>query len=259
VAEVGIRQALRRVRGAADIGVAFKKWDFRSYCGKYPLGEMLPILLRFSNENSARRHWPLAAMAIGLYESETNKWEEYADEPSPKQICELLAQIERGARDLRSGLTSLQELSNRLPDPSSPLRRAHLSWLDEFIWQTIAGQISNEVSTDGATVLEVEKKKLAFSKDLVQAETATKLAAKRTDVGLLERERSQSNRALPSFVFRCGTIWKSMTGRTASANRVANANPDFVVFVRALAKVGNAPVPSRDQVLISLRNTRTRN
>jgi hypothetical protein len=44
----------------------------------------------------------------------------------------------------------------------------------------------------------------------------------------------------------------------ASANRVVKAYPDFVIFVRTLAKVGNAPVPSRDQVLISLRNTRTR-
>src|SRR5262249_27219416 len=147
-------------------------------------------LRRFAkNENSARRHWPWAAMAIGLYKSETDNWAKYADEPSPKQIRELLAQIERGARDLRSGFTNLQEFSNRLPDPSSP-----------------------------------------------------KLAAKRFDAGLLERERSQSNRALPSFVFRCGTTWKSMTGRKPSANRVArkrranrapNANPDFVIFVRA--------------------------
>jgi len=244
--------------GPADIGFALKTLDFRSYCGEYPLGKVLPILLRFANENSARRHWPWAAMAIGLYKFESNEWKKYADEPSPKQIRELLVQIERGARDLRSGLADLEELSNRLPDPSSPLRRPHLAWLDEFIWQKIAGQISKEVSTDEATTLNVLTKKPAFFKDLVRAEAAAKLAAKRTDAGLLERERSQSNRALQSFVFRCDTIWKSMTGRTPTANRVVKAYPDFVIFVRTLAKVGNAPVPSRDQVLTSLRNTRTR-
>jgi hypothetical protein len=94
-----------------------------------------------------------------------------------------------------------------------------------------------------------------FLKVLANVEASAKAA--RVDRVLLERERGQSDPPLPNFVLRCGMIWKGLTGRKPSANKVSGGDPKFVVFVQKLASIGGVPPPSRNKVATSLKSART--
>jgi hypothetical protein len=242
--------------GPAEIGSGVNSRDLEKYCQDYPLGKVLPSLKLFQqDETKARRYWPWAAFAISHYEFEHKKRGQYLNELSPKKIVELLAQIRESARSLASGLCQLQELSYRLDDPVAPSRRPHIAWLDELVSQAAAGRISDEVNNDDASLLAVHFNKLRLLERLADIEAAATKAQERVDRRLLERERGQSDPALSNFVMRCGKIWTGLTGRVPSANRVhPNSNvpdkdPDFVVFVQALARVGASHEPTRDRVL----------
>jgi hypothetical protein len=122
----------------------------------------------------------------------------------------------------------------------------------------------DDVNESGEALLIIDWEKQAFLNRLVDVESAAKVAIDRLENALLTRERGQSARGLSNFVFRCGAIWTSLTGRKPSANKVtrsdrSGADPDFVIFVQELAKVEKATAPSRDQVAVSLRRTRTCN
>jgi hypothetical protein len=240
--------------GPAKLGIEVDYRLFHRYCGEFTLPQLLPVLRRFTNDEiSALRHWPWAAFALGQYNFEIKERAKYTDELSPKKICELLGQVEAAAHDLISALTTLQALSFRLHDHSAPLRRGHLSWLNYFISQALADTVSNEITGNLATV---DLKKLEFIKRLAQVEAVAKRAIDRVDKDLLERERGLPNPALPNFAFRCTAIWESMTGlkpNTNWAGRVVGKNSKFVIFVRALAKVGNAKQPSRKEIETALR------
>jgi hypothetical protein len=243
--------------GPADLGSAVDKNSFRRCCGEYSLVTVLPILRQFAkDETSARRHWPWAAYAINQYKFDIKELAKYRDEPRPKEIRDLVAQIRRASHDLSSALAKLQTLSFRLHDHTSPLRRGHLTWLNYVISQALADKISNEVIGDFVTI---DLKKLEFIKHLAQLEAAAKVAAKRVDRDLLERTAGQPNPALPRFVWRGSEIWKSMTGRRPSTNKVArksgDSDPDFVIFIQGLAKIGNAPAPSRKEVETALKKS----
>jgi hypothetical protein len=125
-----------------------------------------------------------------------------------------------------------------------------------MVSQAAAGRIAKEVNDN--ELLAVHFDKMNFLKRLADIEVAVKAALKHADRTLLKRERSQSEPALRAFVLRCGRIWKSLTGRPPSAHKVAHRdrgeNPDFVVFAQALARVGEAPEPTRNQVLVCIRN-----
>ena len=238
------------------MGAAVENSVFKACCNEFPLGKVLPTLRQFTtDEISAQRHWPWAAFAIDQYNYEIKERAKYTDELSPKQIHELLEQIEGAAHNLTAALTTLQALAFRLLDSSAPWRRAHLSWLNYFISQALADNVSNEVTGDLVTI---DFKKLKFIKRLAQVEAVAKVAIDRVDKDLLERKRGQSNPALPNFAWRCGEIWKSMTGRKPSANKAERRgadsnNPDFVIFMRTLAKIGNAMVPSRREIETALK------
>jgi hypothetical protein len=108
-------------------------------------------------------------------------------------------------------------------------------------------------------IVTVFMEKMTFLKRLAELEEAAKIAAKRVNVDLLKRKRGQSNPALPNFVWRCGKIWKGMTGRQPSARRVERAesdDPDFVILVKALAKIGNSAEPSRKAIETALGSQR---
>jgi hypothetical protein len=245
--------------GPADIGVKVKKIHHEHSCKEYPSRLVLPTLLRFqSDENSARRHWPWAAFAVSQYAFERRERAKYTDELKPKEVSELLCQIGKAAHDLSSGLCTLQSMANRLADPTAKLRRAHLAWLDAFLSQAVGGRISNDVNGDGKQMLSDHFEKMNLLARLAAIEIASKEAMKRVDPTLLKRERGQVDPALPCFVFRCGGIWKSLTGRKPSAHKVHRrggpTDPDFVVFVQGLAKLGGAPAPSRNHVATCLQN-----
>jgi hypothetical protein len=267
----------------ADIGVEIEAANvgLAIYCNEYPSSRVLPVLLPYQPDISlARKHWPWAAYAMSRYIFEIEERKQYTDEPTSKEVAELLSKIEKSARDLSSGLCQLQTLSNRLQDPAAPLRRAHLSWLDAYVSQAASGDISPTVSEEGLTLLTIDSGKKDFLKRLAQVQAAANHAKIRMDAEMLTRERGQSNPALTNFVFLCGKIWKSLTGRKPSANKVhrrAGAeDPDFVLFIQQLAKIAPtreakfspapavknepAPVPTRNEVAINLRkNFRTRN
>jgi hypothetical protein len=251
--------------GPADIGRVVNETALRAYCNEYGTNRIIPILLQFRGDaTSARRFWPWAAYAISLYVSELQKRQEHIDELKPEQVEELILQIEQSAHKLSSGLCSLQVLSQRQRDWNAPHRRGHLAWLNAFVSQAAADFVSQEVIESGSHQLAVETGKMDFLKRLAEVEAAAKVARKRVDRRLLIRERGQTNRALPSFVFRCCTIWEKMTGRVASANKVhsrheGSEDPDFVIFVQKLANIGGAPEPSRRQVATSLGKIRTPN
>ena len=254
------------VGGPADIGITINKNYMEHCCRDYPASLLLPTLLRFQkDETIARRHWPWAAFAISHYVFQKSELAKYSDEPKPQEIIDLLGQITQAAHDLSSGLSRLQALSYRLSDPSTIHRRAHLAWLNEFISQAIAGQLTSDMNEDRDQLAVNHFKKLELIKQLSVIELAAKAATHRVDKSLLERERSQSDPALTDFVFRCGEIWKSLTGRIPSAEKIhpkierdGPTEPDFVIFLQDLTQsAGIATRPSRHQVLTSLRKLRT--
>jgi hypothetical protein len=258
------RELCDELGGPADIGVAIDNRYMEHCCQEFPLERLLPILLLFqSDEIIARRHWPWAAFAADQYVFEKKERAKYSDEPTPKEVVELLQQIRQAARELSSGLLQLQTFSNRLFDPSAPTRRAHLAWLDEFISQAIAGKLSDDLDENAGTLAINHFKKLEFLKQLLAIQRAAKAAMPRIDKSLLQRERSQSDPALPNLVYRCSLIWKSMTGRKPSAEKVHRSirhkgpsEPDFVVFIRKLANAAGHRLPSRHQVFTSLQKMR---
>jgi hypothetical protein len=108
---------------AVGVAIGVQPSALAPYCRDYSSHRVLPVLLQFqSDETSARRHWPWAAFAIGLYDYEIKERTKYSDEPTPDDVAKMLSQIESSARNLRTGLGRLQTLSYRLKDP--PLRFA---------------------------------------------------------------------------------------------------------------------------------------
>ena len=248
--------------GPADIGVDINKRALAESCREYPSRQIVPILLPYQNdEGLVRRHWPWAAFAVHQYLFERKEREKYTDEPPPEKTVETLEKIITAARTLSSSLIQLENLSDRLTDPAAPDRRAHLGWLNAIISQAAAGRVSNEVNEDAEALLAVDLGKKAFIKILGEIIDAAELAEKAVDKNFLKRERSPTDPSLPEFVHRCGRIWKSLTKREPSANKVLREAtddlPDFVVFVQKLAEAGRAPSPSLKQVQNSLRKHRT--
>jgi len=245
--------------GPADLGRSGLDSDLRRASGAYPPRLILPVLIEFKTDNVdlARRHWPWAALAIELFVFDQKERTRYADEPAPKDVKALLLEIAQSARDLNSGLNRLQNLSFRVKDPTAPHRRGHLGWLDTFISQGVVGNPSNDVTKNPGVLALLQDARSDFAKRLWTIEATATQASKRVDSSLLNRKRGQIVPGLSDFVVRCGQIWKSLTGRKPSANKVSRIegpkDPDFVAFVQKLAKVGQAPVPTQRQVEKSLR------
>ena len=247
--------------GPADIGVTVDPQYMELCCQEHPADSLLPILLRFQKDQTvARRHWPWVAFAISQYAFERSELAKYTDEPTPKEVIDVLKHINKTAHDLGSGLSRLQALSYRLAHPAATGRRAHLAWLNAFISAAIAGRISNDVNEDDGQELVDDSKKMRLLRQLADVEVAANVAREHVDKSLLKRERSQSDPALPNFIFRCGGIWNSLTGRKPSAAKVHRkiqpSEPDFLIFVQELAKSAGFDPPSRDQVATSLRKFR---
>jgi hypothetical protein len=264
--------------GPADgVAIDIQRSTFAVYCKDYPSRCIVPILHQYqSDESSARKHWPFAAVAIGQYHFEIEERAKYSDdEPTPNEVEELLLEIERSAGKLKTGLCRLEALSYRMKDPTAPWRREYLAWLDAFVFQAVAEFPSNDVNEIGLQLLVADSAKQTFVKQLAVFEVAAKFAGKILDKKLLKRERGQTNSALPNFVRRCAEIWESMTGRKPSANKIHGTDrkdPDFVIFLQRLARIGQpprfarigqalrlarirqAPKPTRDQVAVCLRN-----
>jgi hypothetical protein len=211
---------LEELGGPADLGVPHLKRHLPRCCKKYPLSRVGPILAGFAKDDIAVRHWPWAACAISLYATERQERTKYTAELSPKEVLGLIKDMGKAAQQLHSKLLQLHGLAHRKSDPTAPSHRGHLSWLDAVISQAAAGRISEEIDESGEALLSAYVGKGLLLKLLEDIRQATKIAAKGTDKKLLNRERPQSEPALPNFAFQCGRVWRSLTGRQPNANKL---------------------------------------
>jgi hypothetical protein len=101
--------------------------------------------------------------------------------------------------------------------------------------------------------------KQTFVSLLVDIERSAKAARKNLDPSLLVRKRKQNKPELYQFVWLTAEIWQSLTGRRASAQKVTSKSqedPDFVLLVRELAQIAQAPLALRREIETTLRNLR---
>jgi len=203
-------------------------------------------------EQAIRPHWPWAAFALSTYLFEIKERNQYIDERSPKEWKELLQAIAKGAQELATNLAEVQEAAHRL-------RRPHVAWFDELFARAAAGRADTAEADDDSQIVMNHFAKQAFLRLLVDVELSANSAIKNLDPSLLTRKRGQNNPALDHFVWLTARTWDSLTGRRASAQRLNSKDredPDFVLFVSDLAKLGQAPSPSRREIETSLRNRR---
>jgi hypothetical protein len=241
-------------------GESLDKRKFKAACDEYPLQWIMPLLRQFcEDEQAVRSHWPWSAFALSQYLFEIKERKNYSDERSPKQWKELLQSIAKAAHDLADGLAEIETAAHRLPDPSAPLRRPHTAWFDELFTRAAAGRADCAKADSDVQMAIDHLAKKEFLDRVVDIERSAKEAIKHMDVRLLARKRGQDNPALDHFVWRNVQVWESLTGRPATAQRLNSKDredPDFVLFVSDLAKLGPAPSPSRREIETSLRNRR---
>jgi hypothetical protein len=238
-------------------GKSPKKNVFQSDCDRFPFKNCLgtAICEFVPNESTARRHWPWVAFAIGQYLYEIKERARYTDEPTPKEILDLVKSIRKSSTDLNSSLQRVSNLADRLHDHSAPWRRYHLSWLDNLFSMAIARGLTDDAINNDLAGLPAR----AFRKQLAALKLDAGQALKLLNKDFLERERGQSNPALAGFIGLCAKIWKSMYGQTPSTRRIdkaSSSDPPFVRFVRRLAVIGKAKEPSRKEIEGALRKTR---
>jgi hypothetical protein len=176
--------------GPAEIGVRVDRRMLERCCQDYPLREVLPSLMLFQHdETKARRYWPWAAAAILGYKFEHNERKKYADEPSPKEIVGLLKQIGQSAHTLVAALCRLEDLSNRLDDPTARDRRDHIAQLNQIILRAATGRLLSDTNEDDDALLTRHFEKQGFLSLLSDVKVAAGEAQKQVDTVRLNRER----------------------------------------------------------------------
>jgi hypothetical protein len=198
------------------------------------------------------RHWPVMAYAASQYAFRQREFKKYGAEPSYAQVRELLDEIRKSARRLSSALARFQAMSARLSDGTAPLAGPHFSWLDEIIAQAMAGELAADVNEQRLAMVHFVG--IDFLHRLTDVEVAAQHAEKHLDPKLLRRTRASENRALGTLVAMAKPIWRSLTGRKPSVNKVAGKRKsDFVIFVQELAKIAGGPEPTFKQVQNAFR------
>jgi hypothetical protein len=222
--------------------------EFEHCCREFPRKKFEQTINRWMTDPvHGIRHWPVMAYAASQYAFRQREFRNYGAEASPVQVRELLDEIRKSARRLSSALVQLQEMSARLSDGTAPLARPHLSWLDEFIAQAMAGEIAADVNEERLAIVQFAR--TDFLRRLVDVEVAARDVRERLNPKLLRRARTSENRALRTLVAMAKPIWQSLTGRKPSVNKVAGKRKsDFVTFVQSLANVAGGPEPTFKQV-----------
>jgi hypothetical protein len=166
--------------------------------------------------------------------------------------------IAKHAKALGRDLTHLQDLADRLSDMEAPDRRSHLAWLHEFISQNII-ETRGEIDDSPEAMAAAHFATLDLCHRLARIEVSAKHAATtRIMPELLRRPRMQGDRGLAGLVWRAASIWRSLTGRVASVNKVTRAaggddRPDFAIFVANLAKMSCGGEPSLAEIETAFR------
>jgi hypothetical protein len=231
----------------------FAKIDFEYCCREFPRQKFEPTIDRWVTDPvHGIRHWPVMAYATSQYAFRQQEFKKYGAEASPAHVRELLDEIRKSARRLSRTLARFQEMSARLSDGTAPLAGPHLSWLDEIIAQAMAGELAADVNEQ--RLASVHLARIEFLRRLTDVEVAAQHAQKHLDAKLLRRARASQNRALRTLVAMAKPIWRSLTGRKPSVNKVAGERrSDFVTFVQELAKIAGGPEPTFKQVQTSFR------
>jgi len=232
---------------------SFADIDFEHCCREFPRQVFQPTIDRCTADPvHGIRHWPVMAFAASQYAFRQQEFKKYGAEASPAHVRELLDEIRKSARRLSRALVQLQQMSARLSDGTAPLAEAHLSWLDEFIAQAMAGELAADVNEQRLAI--VHFRRIDFLRRLTDVEVAAQHAQKHLDPKLLRRARASENRALRMLVAMAKPIWRSLTGRKPSVNKVAGEQrSDFVTFVQELAKIAGGPEPTFKQVHTAFR------
>jgi len=248
--------------GPAPLGNRIDRTTFARCCDEFDWGKVEPMLRRFQKDrDTGKRHWPWVAFALDQYRFERKERQQNGVRLNPGEVISLMNDIERSAKELVSGLARLQTYSQAPGDPTAPLEKPHLRYLDQLISQAAAGALAAEVNKDPIHLLRVSREKMSFLKRLVGIQAVAAEAATRlVDKGLLKRKKGQADPALHNLVGRGAKIWSSLTGRVPSPNKVhrdSSEEPDFVLFIQDLVRLAGGERPSRKVVEISLRNRRT--
>jgi hypothetical protein len=245
--------------GPAPITSKINRGSFERCCQEFPWSAIAPVLTKYQRDAAlAWRYWPWAAFAISQFRFEQREAASHLDQPTPKEVLELLGEIRDSAKQLLDGLARLESLSTQVVEPANRWRAAHLEHLDQFISQAAAGLIDREVVQDGKQELRVHYGKRALQRTLVDIEVAAREAMNRADKTLLSRKvGTPQTPGLHNLVFCASEIWTRMTGRAASANKVhsrGGQEPKFVQFVQDLVGIAGGLKPSRRKVEITLAN-----
>ena len=232
---------------------SFADIDFEHCCREFPRQVFQPTIDRWApDETHGIRHWPVMAFAASQYTFRQQEFKKYGAEASSAHVRELLDEIRKSARRLSRALVQLQQMSARLSDGTAPLAEPHLSWMDEIIAQAMAGELAADVNEQRLPIVHFARKD--FLHRLVDVEVAAQHAQKHLDPKLLRRARASENRALRRLVAMAKPIWRSLTGRKPSVNKVAGEHRcDFVTFVQELAKIAGGPEPTFKQVQTAFR------
>jgi hypothetical protein len=254
---------VKETGGPIEIDGFPKVPSFRSCCWEFPLRSFLPMIERWQTcEATGRRHWPAMAFVTSGYRFLQREFLKNGKEPSAKDISELLSTIAASAKQLRSSLAILQKLALQPSDGSAPLARPQLQWIDQLIAQAEAGMVLQDVDKSPEVMAAVYLQRDDFVERVICVEAAATSARNRLDENLLKRPRGPENRALRTLVTRAKPIWKSLTGREPSVNKVytkETEEPDFVRFVQCLADIAGGPRPSFKQVQTAFRPARPPN
>jgi len=133
--------------GPAPLRGRIDRNEFARCCNEFAWGKVEPTLRRFQKDRDiARRHWPWVAFALSQYRFERKERQQNGVRLSPEEVIGLLNDISRSAKELVSGLAKLQTYSQALGDPTAPLEKPHLRYLDQLISQAAAGHLAPEVN-----------------------------------------------------------------------------------------------------------------
>lgn len=248
--------------GPAEVE-GFERVNLEWSCKQYRLRLFEELIKRWEVDPATGvRHWPHMAFASDQYAYQREELANGGGNFSAAQVRTMLTAIERSANKFSAAMARLQTASHQLSDGSAPFAIPHINWFNEFISQAAAGYAAPIVNEDGLHSLIVFNGKKSFLKLVRQVEESATEALKRFDPKLIKRPPGAvSNPALRTLVAMAKPIWKSLTGRKPSSNKVHSKDregaPDFVIFVKELASIGGGPVPSFKQVVIAFKPART--
>ena len=244
--------------GAVRPAAVYGEVEFSIPCKEYPFQLFIPIFEKWQPDPiSKMRHWPPMAYAASEFAYRSKlETENKSEKLQPKEVIELLQNIQNASEKLRDALRRLERQGFQLQNPVARLRSEHLAWLDAFIAQAAAGNFGDKVDEHPKqmTITQVQRRK--FLDCLAQVQAAAKEAQNRVDKEKLRLRRGKGTSALTNFVWLLAPIWESLTAKRATAYLMAGTTSDdapFVSFVGELAGIAGQPAPSWKQVKNALK------